>query len=305
MKKKSAVLILTAAVILLCAAGTVSAQIPPAPVIPTIVPVIPKPPVPVIPTIVPVIPTPFVPPSIPTPYIPPFVPSHSDVPSIPTPFDPVIPTSDIIPGVPVTELAKPAQEWDLSSYPEVPTAVPAPKEGKERYDEAMAFFEEERYYSAWKAFTESKYEDWEDWAAKCPQPRPSTGEVWHDPSQWLRDMDLTIEVDQPQTTDMFFRIYKAGELVSNVYISGPGKVTVELPGNANYSIKDGLGSVWYGEKEAFGKSGTYETMTFDDYGSETVYLESGYSYTLSINVAENTDGSDVDSKYESWENFAE
>ncbi|MBQ6509398.1 MAG: hypothetical protein IJI07_07985 [Flexilinea sp.] len=260
----------------------------------------------------PVIPTPFVP-NIPAPVIPtPFVPNIPDplFPNIPT-IQPKVPTiqpnipTQFVPNPVTNPLDKPVRTVDYRDFTYVTEITPTPKTGKEGYDEAMAFFREEKYYSAWKAFTDSQYEDWNDWADKCPQEKPDTGETWHDPDQWLQDMELTIRVDQSPSSDMFFRIYKEGRLISNVYISGSDEVTVKLPGNADYTIKDGIGRTWYGEKEAFGKTGSYETMTFDEKGTETVYLKSGYAYTLSINVSEVTGGTDVDSKDESWENFSE
>lgn len=331
MRNKSAYVFLSVLLLMLILSATASAQVPvpniPAPVIPIpVIPTIPAPviPIPVIPTIpAPVIPAPPVPnipaPVIPTPFVPviptPFVPNIPDPlapkniptslpvhiptvqPNLPTPFNPN-PDSPHL-------LDKPVKTADYRDFTYVTESTAVQKTGKEAYDEAMDFFREEKFYSAWKAFTDSKYEDWKDWADKCPQEKPATGETWHASDQWLQDMELTIVVDQSPSSDMFFRIYKEGELVSNVYISGPDEVTVKLPGNADYTIKDGIGRIWYGEKEAFGKNGTYETMTFDDKGTETVFLRSGYAYTLSINVSESTGGTDVDSKSESWENFSE
>lgn len=172
-----------------------------------------------------------------------------------------------------------------------------------RYDEAMALYNAEKYYSARQAFIESQYGDWEAMAEKCIRQRPSTGELWHDPSVWVRDMYLTFRIDQPADTSIFLRLYKDGKPVSYVFVAGPGETTVELPGNGYYTIKDGIGRTWYGTKEAFGPDGSYETMTFDEAGTEKVYLQSYYQYTISINV-EGT-GTGIGSKDENWDNFAE
>lgn len=318
MGKRSVYLFLSVLLLMLSLSAGSSAQVTiPNIQVPNIpVPVIPTPFVPNIPTpFVPNIPTPFVP-NIPTPFVPnipdPLVPNIQTIqPNIPT-IQPKIPT--IQPNIPTkfvpnpvssSQSDKPLREVDFRDFTDEPVSTPVPITGKEAYDDAMALFREEKYYSAWKAFTDSQYEDWQDWADKCPQEKPATGETWHASDQWLQDMELTIRVDQSPSSDMFFRIYKEGVLVSNVYISGSDEVTVKLPGNARYTIKDGVGRTWYGEKEAFGKTGSYETMTFDEKGTDTVYLQSGYAYTLSINVSEATGGTDVDSKGESWENFAE
>ncbi len=174
---------------------------------------------------------------------------------------------------------------------------------KERYDEAMALYNDEKYYSARQAFIKSAYGDWQDMAEKCVRKRPSTGELWHDPSIWLKDMILTFRIDQPEDTSIFIRLYKDGAPVSYLFVAGSGEASVQLPGNGYYTIKDGIGTTWYGMKEAFGPDGSYETMTFDEAGTEKVYLQSNYEYTLSINIE--SGGSGVGSKDEDWSSFAE
>ena len=181
--------------------------------------------------------------------------------------------------------------------------VANPNGYEDRYNAAMALYNDEKYYSARQAFIESQYGDWQTMAEKCIRRRPSTGELWHDPAIWVKDMSLTFRIDQPDDTSIFLRLYKDGKPVSYVFVAGSGEATVQLPGNGYYKIKDGIGTEWYGEKEAFGPDGSYETMTFDDAGTEQVYLQSYYEYTLSINIA--GDGTGVGSKDETWGNFAE
>ncbi len=247
-------------------------------------------------------PTPFVPNvSVPVPSVPNI--------TVPTPKPVTIPTNSFPTPVAVQPshdpiFDRPVTPIDFRDFTNVTKSTPTPRVGKEGYDAGMAFYEEGKFYSAWKAFTESQYGDWKDWAEKCPQPKPATGEVWHDRNQWEQTTELTIRVDQA-STDMFFRVYKEDILISNLFISGSDEVTIMLPGNANYTIKDGIGKTWYGEKEAFGKEGTYETLTFDEKGTDRVFLETGYAYTISINVTERSGGTDVDSKSETWENFSE
>ena len=83
-------------------------------------------------------------------------------------------------------------------------------------------------------------------------------------------------------------------------------MTVRLPGNGYYEIRDGVGYNWYGIKEAFGGDGSYETMTFDENGTKRVFLQSYYEYTLSINVSliDHT-GDDVYSESIDWQKFVE
>ena len=173
-----------------------------------------------------------------------------------------------------------------------------------RYNEAMALYKDEKYYSAQQAFIESEFGDWEAMAEKCVQDMPRTGEIWRDRSQWLQDMELKIIVEQPQDTAMFVRIFKDNAPVSYLFINGSEPVTVRLPGNGYYEIRDGIGHTWYGVKEAFGRDGSYETMTFDENGTEKVYLQSYYAYTLSINVSYKDDSADtVYSNSEDWDSF--
>lgn len=212
------------------------------------------------------------------------------------------------PGVHLTQEEKDA--WNLYSVDSCTQFLESygdkqshPDGYKDRYDEAMALYNDEKYYSARQAFIESEYGNWEEMAEKCIRRRPSTGELWHDPNVWVRDMYLTFRIDQPEDTSIFIRLYKDGNPVSRVFVAGPGETTVQLPGNGYYSIKDGIGKTWYGEKEAFGREGSYETMTFDDAGTEKVYLQSYYEYTISINVA--STGKGIGSKDEDWDSFAE
>ena len=181
--------------------------------------------------------------------------------------------------------------------------VSNPNGYEDRYNVAMALFNDGKYYSARQEFIASGYGDWEDMAAKCIRKRPSTGELWHDPAIWVKDMYLTFRIDQPEDTSIFIRLYKDGKPVSYLFVAGPGEVTAQLPGNGYYTIRDGVGTTWYGEKEAFGPDGSYEIMTFDDSDSEKVYLESYYQYTISINVGGG--GTGVGSKDEDWDSFAE
>ena len=176
----------------------------------------------------------------------------------------------------------------------------------ERYNEAMALYENEKYYSAHTAFIESGYGNWEEMAEKCVRKWPDTGEIWHDKSQWLQDMELTIVIDQPEDTAMFIRIFKNDAPVSYLFISGPDSITVRLPGNGYYVIKDGVGKEWFGIKEAFGPEGSYETMTFDEEGTEKIYLESNYAYTISINVESyDPDADSIFSETADWSDFVE
>ena len=55
----------------------------------------------------------------------------------------------------------------------------------------------------------------------------------------------------------------------------------------------------------FGKDGYYETFTFDEDGTETYELQTGYSYLLTIYVNQADGKSSVGSVEETWENVRE
>ena len=127
--------------------------------------------------------------------------------------------------------------------------------------------------------------------------------LYRSPDVWGSDTELTVKYNSSYGKAMLVKIYtKNGTLARTIFIGGSGKATTTLPGGA-YTIKDGTGSEWYGEKEAFGDSGSYEVMTFNS-GEQEVTLKSGHSYTITINVQESDPNADsVGSDYENWGDF--
>lgn len=182
------------------------------------------------------------------------------------------------------------------------TAVNA-KSPEELYDEANNLYQQKKYFKAHELFTQSQYGDWERMAKKCVRRWPKNGEVWHDTTQWLRDTQVTFKVDQPKDSAIFIRVYKNDAPVSNVFIGGSDEITVGLPGNGKYVIKDGVGSDWFDTTDTFGADGAYETMTFGENEDEFIYLEARYEYTIMINV-DDAIGEDIGTSDLSWESFA-
>ena len=170
------------------------------------------------------------------------------------------------------------------------------------YDEAYELYQNQSYFKAHELFIQSQYGDWEAMAKKCVRRWPKNGELWHDETQWLRDTNLTFKVDQPKDTAVFIRIYKDEKPLSYVFIGGKDTVTVGVPGNGTYTIKDGVGSDWYGPNDTFGEYGAYETMTFGKNEEETIYLMARYNYTITINVKDAI-GEDIGTQDEVWDNF--
>ena len=93
-------------------------------------------------------------------------------------------------------------------------------------------------------------------------------------------------------------------LASTMFVHGSGKASARLPGG-NYRIRDAAGTEWYGEKETFGKNGSYEYMVFNEVpGDEYLtVLDAGYAWTISVSVSEATGGTGVGSDETDWESW--
>ena len=173
--------------------------------------------------------------------------------------------------------------------------------GDDYYDEGQKYMKQELYYSAYLAFLNSSDDRAAEMAERCKQAWPRTGELWHDKTLKNERMQLTIKVNQSKDQAFIARIMKNGKMVSFVFVAGSGSVTVTLPG-AKYSIKEGVGTEWYGMKEAFGRHGTYTNALFDG-GSQEIYLQQNAAYTLTINATESTGGKSVGSEGINWADF--
>ena len=184
-------------------------------------------------------------------------------------------------------------------------ALYAARDYDDAYLEALQYLKEGKYYSAYASFRNSYADNADARAEACVQPWPKNGEVWRSSAAKKKNMELTIKVQQDQDRAFLARIYQGGTLLSCLFIGGSGKATTKLPAGT-YMIKDGVGTQWFGVKEAFGRAGDYSTMTFSNNGSQTVSLKSGHAYTITINAAEADPNADsVGSQYESWEGFSE
>ena len=182
-------------------------------------------------------------------------------------------------------------------------AVSGQSEGDQNlYNRAYSLYEKGSYYNAYELFNQSQYGDWERMANKCVRRWPKNGQTWRDNTQWLQDTRLTFKVEQPDDSAIFIRIYKDNQPLAHVFIGGSDEISLMVPGNGTYMIKDGVGSKWFGETDAFGAIGAYETMTFGQREEETIYLNARLGYTITINV-EDVIGEEVGSQDEEWENF--
>ncbi len=177
-------------------------------------------------------------------------------------------------------------------------------ETDEYFRQGMEFFADEKYFSAYEAFLFSSSVGSVEKGQECIRPWPENGEIWRSSSIGSGDMELILHVNQDESRALAARIFLNGECVSCLFIGGTGEAKTLLPGGV-YMIKDGSGEMWFGTKETFGRYGSYETMTFGDDAEETL-LESGYTYTITVNVEDSDPEADgVGSDYEDWEGFSE
>ena len=168
---------------------------------------------------------------------------------------------------------------------------------REAYDSGL-------YYTAWKLFRDlGTYDDAAARAQACVIDRPRTGETYHNGEYTAKGCTLTIKLNNSADTYTYFKIYLVSGskeiLVSCVFLNGGTPVTVSLPAGS-YVLKTATGKgSWYGEKEMFGDSGSYQRLLYNS-GSDTFPLEKNGEYTLTLNVS--SDGN-VGSKKESMASF--
>lgn len=157
-------------------------------------------------------------------------------------------------------------------------------------------------YQAYRAFEESGADDYRARMETCAQDWPSTGEIYRDTSFYGTNTSLTFRIGKSADTGVIIKILRSGVNVSTLFLGRGDAVTAYLAGNTKYQLKIGMGEKWYGIKDAFGQDGYYEVMTYED-GSDTVYLEAGGIYTLSINTTTSADGDPVDSERIPYKDF--
>ena len=144
--------------------------------------------------------------------------------------------------------------------------------------------------------------DAEERAAACAQPLPKSGELYHNREIKGSGMHLTVKVNRNDGKGELIKIYTGDDiLASALFVNGNGKASCRLPGGT-YHIKAGVGEKWYGTEDAFGWEGSYRTMLFNG-GEEYVQLDSGYNYTITVNVEENDRGEGIGSAYEDYGSF--
>ena len=160
------------------------------------------------------------------------------------------------------------------------TAVPASAD-EALYRQAEQHLEEGYYYTAREEFLQSQWEDWEERAAECILPWPENGEIWQNDPGLEKDVQLVLEVKQDEDSASFFRVFRDGLAVSELFVGGSGKIRLELAAGF-YEIWMGKGTQWFCSAELFGNNGYYQTMTVDDTGSRVIEMKPNYIYSFYI-----------------------
>ena len=182
----------------------------------------------------------------------------------------------------------------------------AEEAAKAEYDNAVALFDQGKFYSAKAAFEKSQYNDWKERAAACVQPMPETGELAHDENMHSDTMLLEFTYNAPnEDAGMYITVLsKDKKPVVTLFIKGTGSFETDIPAG-EYYVKDASGTEWYGLDEQFGPDGHYETMVFEEVEGDPnlTVLDDGYEWNITINTSSDT-GQSVGSQEESWENRA-
>ena len=173
-------------------------------------------------------------------------------------------------------------------------------ESEEKYQEACALADAGLYYSAARAFSESGFGDWEQKAEECAR-HPSSLEVWEAAWQTDDSVYMNVKVNQGEDTLTQLNFYSRGEWVAALLLKGSGEYRLS-PRAGECRILAATGKTWYGFREAFGRDGSYQTLTFEG-GSETTDLHYWSEYSLSLHVSASEGGDPVGGKKSSWENF--
>ena len=159
------------------------------------------------------------------------------------------------------------------------------------YEEALALFRDERYYSAYNKFKAlGNFENAASYANSCAQNTPATKELYKNNAYSGTGVTLKI---MPPTNDGNYNYVKlyivSGNeeiLVRSIFIQKGGNCTVKIPAG-KYVIKVAYGSgTWYGEKEMFGSAAVYERLKSTE-TSEIFALNNNYTYTLKLRTEQN------------------
>ncbi len=170
-----------------------------------------------------------------------------------------------------------------------------------QFTKAVQFELKGEYFSAYEQFNYlGNYKDSMSRAAACAQTWPMNGPVIRDSSYSDVDCQLTVKTNREDAQATYFKVFDGEILVCSLFIAGTGEATVNLP-KGTYICKAGVGTTWYGPKEAFGRNNDafYQRLTFEG-GADKATMRENYKYTLTLGGA---DENNVNTEYEDAETF--
>ncbi len=204
---------------------------------------------------------------------------------------------------------KAAEQQKLSSSAAKESNILLKTMAPEKYDylAGLAFWIRGEFYDASEHFKYCGRDDADALVEACKQPWPATGLLYQNPNYVSNDVHLIIEVQSrdPAYAGMYRIVAQNGDTAANLFIGGAASADVWLPGGI-YEIKEGTGKFWYGNRDLFGKSGSYETMLFYEFeGQDTLtYFEPGYEWIISVNITQSdATGSSVGSEWTDYDSF--
>jgi TolA-binding protein len=152
---------------------------------------------------------------------------------------------------------------------------------KSAYAIAEKIYEEGKLYEAYQAFKAlGSYADSADRAQACTVPLPNTGELYHNGSYVSSSSAIVIDGSN-STYVSYYKVYAGAELVSTIFLNPGGSCTVEVP-PGDYTIKEAVGSIWFGEEIMFGDEGGYEVLLFE---GDNNYFTLEYNIKVTITLA--------------------
>jgi len=155
---------------------------------------------------------------------------------------------------------------------------------KARYSQAKELLEAGSNYEAYVLFSGlGAYEDAQALAQSCQAERPMSGPLFLQDTLEA-EVRVYIQVPADDYRDTYVKFYRPdGFLVATAYVRSGGTTAVLLPAG-QYTIRQGYGYTWFGEKDAFGDEGIYETLTEEN---APITLERNGEYTLNLRGDEN------------------
>lgn len=151
------------------------------------------------------------------------------------------------------------------------------------YAQASALYAAGKYYEAYSLFIYIPgFQDADALAAACVQPRPSSSELYRDPTFYSNNVDFKIVSER--SVDMYFEFYDADSvLVVSLYVRAGESVKVSMrPGT--YTLRRGSGYDWFGTEDQFGDEGTYTDMMNPDDNTPYFVMEYNYTYEFTVRV---------------------